>query len=326
MPTAIPAVDGTTGAQTSSRALIEGRGHRPDRPRARQSRIHSGAETTSFVDLRTDPCVGGLQLRRVRRLAAVGWTVVGAHAGTGRYRAIPPERGLEPVRITSVETAPERDADRPRGPVRVTAALSYSEVGATCVVDPTWPFRPPGYRSHEQTTASGTGNGAGKPRLRLYRSGPSRPEVDSPSSPPRVVRVREVRQGQNYTLVASLGPFRLREPVQVVSVVEGPDRCGFAYGTRPGHPVTGEEAFIVHRRSGRQRVAHVAVLDATWDWPLAVRLSRRIGGPALVSPSLHACAGARLTGRGRFSHQRQTGNDMGRLRDRCPYPRLRPGP
>jgi uncharacterized protein (UPF0548 family) len=36
----------------------------------------------------------------------------------------------------------------------------------------------------------------------------------------------------------------------VVSVVDIPDRCGFAYGTRPGHPVTGEEAFIVHRDGG----------------------------------------------------------------------------
>ncbi|MBU8820992.1 DUF1990 domain-containing protein, partial [Mycolicibacterium goodii] len=26
-----------------------------------------------------------------------------------------------------------------------------------------------------------------------------------------------------------------------------PDRCGFAYGTLHGHPVCGEEAFIVHR-------------------------------------------------------------------------------
>ena len=35
--------------------------------------------------------------------------------------------------------------------------------------------------------------------------------------------------------------------MRVVDVVDEPDRRGFAYGTRMGHPVSGEEAFIVHR-------------------------------------------------------------------------------
>ncbi|TVY00241.1 DUF1990 family protein [Mycolicibacterium porcinum] len=34
---------------------------------------------------------------------------------------------------------------------------------------------------------------------------------------------------------------------QVVAIVDGEDRCGFAYGTKRGHPVCGEEAFVVHR-------------------------------------------------------------------------------
>lgn len=38
------------------------------------------------------------------------------------------------------------------------------------------------------------------------------------------------------------------EPVQVVDVVKTPDRVGFSYRTLPGHPVSGEEAFIVHRQ------------------------------------------------------------------------------
>jgi uncharacterized protein (UPF0548 family) len=33
----------------------------------------------------------------------------------------------------------------------------------------------------------------------------------------------------------------------VVAVVNQPTRCGFSYGTLDGHPVSGEEAFIVHR-------------------------------------------------------------------------------
>jgi uncharacterized protein (UPF0548 family) len=53
--------------------------------------------------------------------------------------------------------------------------------------------------------------------------------------------------GIDYRLTAALGPFKLHEPVRVVAVVDEPARCGFAYGTLEGHPVSGEEAFVVHR-------------------------------------------------------------------------------
>ncbi len=33
----------------------------------------------------------------------------------------------------------------------------------------------------------------------------------------------------------------------MVAVVDRPDRCGYAYGTLDGHPVSGEEAFVLHR-------------------------------------------------------------------------------
>ena len=56
-----------------------------------------------------------------------------------------------------------------------------------------------------------------------------------------------VRPGADYWLIARVGPFRIREPARVVAVVDRPDRCGFAYGTLEGHPVSGEEAFVLHR-------------------------------------------------------------------------------
>ncbi|TCO47848.1 uncharacterized protein (UPF0548 family) [Kribbella antiqua] len=55
--------------------------------------------------------------------------------------------------------------------------------------------------------------------------------------------------GDRYWLVAHLGPLRIHEPVQVIAVVDEPDRKGFAYGTLEGHPVRGEEAFLVDRRT-----------------------------------------------------------------------------
>jgi uncharacterized protein (UPF0548 family) len=58
-----------------------------------------------------------------------------------------------------------------------------------------------------------------------------------------------VLPGHDYELTFRAGPVSVREPVRVVAVVDESNRAGFAYGTRPGHPVSGEEAFIVHRDS-----------------------------------------------------------------------------
>lgn len=41
------------------------------------------------------------------------------------------------------------------------------------------------------------------------------------------------------------GRLAVSAPVRVVYVVDEPRRRGFAYGTLPGHPETGEEAFVV---------------------------------------------------------------------------------
>ncbi|WP_313479932.1 DUF1990 family protein [Microbacterium sp.] len=58
---------------------------------------------------------------------------------------------------------------------------------------------------------------------------------------------RHVAAGDHVTVTARLLNFTVVEPVEVVSVVEEQSRVGFAYRTLPGHPVHGEEAFIVHR-------------------------------------------------------------------------------
>lgn len=54
-----------------------------------------------------------------------------------------------------------------------------------------------------------------------------------------------VRVGQEPTIHVRLGPFRLPEPARIVAVVDEQSRCGFTYETQPGHPVTGEESFLV---------------------------------------------------------------------------------
>jgi uncharacterized protein (UPF0548 family) len=43
-------------------------------------------------------------------------------------------------------------------------------------------------------------------------------------------------------------PLAMRAPCRVVHVIDEPRRRGFAYGTLPGHPESGEEAFILEQR------------------------------------------------------------------------------
>ena len=45
------------------------------------------------------------------------------------------------------------------------------------------------------------------------------------------------------------GPLRVGAACRVVYTVTESQRQGFAYGTLPGHPESGEEAFLVERRS-----------------------------------------------------------------------------
>jgi uncharacterized protein (UPF0548 family) len=59
-----------------------------------------------------------------------------------------------------------------------------------------------------------------------------------------------VEPGDRPIITAHAFGLATREPVEVVDVVDTPDRVGFAYRTLPGHPLRGEEAFIVHRDAG----------------------------------------------------------------------------
>ncbi len=56
-----------------------------------------------------------------------------------------------------------------------------------------------------------------------------------------------LRPGDTANLIVPLGPFRFGAPVRVVYVVDRPARKGFAYGTLPGHPESGEESWMLDR-------------------------------------------------------------------------------
>lgn len=56
-----------------------------------------------------------------------------------------------------------------------------------------------------------------------------------------------LRPGDTANLVIPFGPFHVGSPVRVVYVIDQPDQKGFAYGTLGGHPVSGEEAWVLDR-------------------------------------------------------------------------------
>ena len=51
--------------------------------------------------------------------------------------------------------------------------------------------------------------------------------------------------GAVVILGLGIGPVQFKAPCRVVYAVDEPCRRGFAYGTLPGHPESGEEAFVV---------------------------------------------------------------------------------
>ncbi|MFJ3877139.1 DUF1990 family protein [Streptomyces sp. NPDC090077] len=67
----------------------------------------------------------------------------------------------------------------------------------------------------------------------------------------RAVGVRidaeDERAAEGGRVRVSIGP--VRAPCRVVWAVEGDRSAGFAYGTLPGHPECGEEAFVVEREA-----------------------------------------------------------------------------
>ena len=80
--------------------------------------------------------------------------------------------------------------------------------------------------------------------------------------------------GLEVTLRAWFGPVRVTAPTRVVYVLEEPDRRGFAYGTLPGHPESGEELFLVER-VGDQTWVEVRAFSRPGRW------FTRLGGPVV---------------------------------------------
>jgi uncharacterized protein (UPF0548 family) len=90
-----------------------------------------------------------------------------------------------------------------------------------------------------------------------------------------------VSPGERVVVTARVSGVTIVEPVEVVFVVEEPGWVGFAYRTLPGHPVSGEEAFVVHRQGEEVRLTIRSLTRAAPQQPWRVlypllRIAQRI--------------------------------------------------
>ena len=148
------------------------------------------------------------------------------------------------------------------------APLSYGEVGATAGPLPQGyahaydtavlgAGRDPFDRASEVLMTWGMHRGAG---LRVIATAP------------------RAAVGVEVVLGWGVGPLRLPAPCRVVAVLDEPGRRGFTYGTLPGHPETGEEAFAVVLAADGTVTAEITAFSrpATWYARLGSPVSRRV--------------------------------------------------
>ncbi|HEY6279954.1 MAG TPA: DUF1990 domain-containing protein [Streptosporangiaceae bacterium] len=119
------------------------------------------------------------------------------------------------------------------------AGFTYPELGATRG------SLPPGY--HHRVRQAGLGPGqatfdraaAALSGWAMHRAAGLRVTASGPAEPGAVV-----------AMALGWGPARITACCRVVYTVREPGRHGFGYGTLPGHPESGEEAFLVELGPG----------------------------------------------------------------------------
>ncbi|BBX60876.1 hypothetical protein MSAS_00500 [Mycobacterium saskatchewanense] len=138
--------------------------------------------------------------------------------------------------------------------------LTYSEVGATAAGR-----LPAGYGHQRVEKQIGTG------RERFERAGDAVMRWGMQRGAGLRVQASSEVADVDTVVVVRMG--FLPAPCRVVYVINEPDIRGFAYGTLPGHPESGEERFVVRRNPDTDAVfAEVSAFSrpATW-WSKAAR-------------------------------------------------------
>jgi len=134
----------------------------------------------------------------------------------------------------------------------VVGELTYDEVGATAGE------LPAGYRHIRTSLRLGRGEetflAASDALMRwdVHRRAGLRVEADAETAAPGTTVV--------------LRWFGFTIPCRVVYVIDEPHRRGFAYGTLPGHPESGEERFCVERDADGEVRETITVFSRPGRW------------------------------------------------------------
>jgi uncharacterized protein (UPF0548 family) len=135
------------------------------------------------------------------------------------------------------------------------APVTYAAVGGTRAPD-LLAYPPAGFRSSQHSARIGHGAERwafataevmswGIKRRAGFRVESVVPAVDHSEHLFTSEGLEVVRAGDT----AIIGIGLVREPVRVVYTIEEEREVGFGYGTLPGHPLEGEEAFMLERRA-----------------------------------------------------------------------------
>jgi uncharacterized protein (UPF0548 family) len=115
--------------------------------------------------------------------------------------------------------------------------FTYGEVGATRQPGPL----PAGYRHVRRHAEIGRGAGA----FRAAAEALATWQVQRGAGLGVRAAADRAAAGVRLAVGIGLGPLRVWAPCELVWVVDEPAEYGWAYGTLPGHPECGEEAWIV---------------------------------------------------------------------------------
>ena len=147
-----------------------------------------------------------------------------------------------------------------------SAELTYSDVGCTLTGE-----QPAGFHHDQRSVVLGRGS---RPFRRAVEGLQTWQAHRLPG-----VRVfpehAEIRSGTMVVVTIGTPLFALAAPCRIVEVVDDPARWGFAYGTLPGHPEQGEEAFVVSMGDDEEVRFEVTAFSRPGD-PV-VRLSGPVG-------------------------------------------------
>ncbi len=141
--------------------------------------------------------------------------------------------------------------------------VTYEEPGRTRSKE-----LPSGYRHDHLAATVGHGEadwGRAQDAIRRWQAHHGARVTVTPAAAP-------IEEGSTVVVSRGLGPVLLVAPCRIVYTTATTTRFGFAYGTLPGHPERGEEAFHVTFEDGRV-VAEIVAFSRPAD------LLTRLAGP-----------------------------------------------